>query len=146
MLREVLRSWEARQQKRLAKRTFDQFLTGVGHLGPAFPQNCIGVSTLVGIGGDPVNGSSFRVMLELFEKDPGRDAVLMIGEIGGPQEAEAALWARDHMNRPLSAYRRAFSPKGRRMGYGTGSRLGWANTSRTAAVLDQVRQPFKWLG
>ena len=57
----------------------------------------IGVSTSVGIGGDPVNGSSFKDMLELFEKDPGTDAVLMIGEIGGPQEAEAALWARDNM-------------------------------------------------
>jgi malate-CoA ligase subunit alpha len=50
----------------------------------------IGVSTSVGIGGDPINGSSFRDILELFENDPDTDAVLMIGEIGGPQEAEAA--------------------------------------------------------
>ena len=50
----------------------------------------IGVSTSVGIGGDPINGSSFRDILELFEADPETDAVMMIGEIGGPQEAEAA--------------------------------------------------------
>ena len=78
----------------------------------------IGVSTSVGIGGDPVNGSSFKDMLELFEKDPGTDAVLMIGEIGGPQEAEAALWARDNMKKPLIAYIAGLSaPKGRRMGH-----------------------------
>ncbi|MCA1442552.1 succinate--CoA ligase subunit alpha [Ensifer sp. IC4062] len=78
----------------------------------------IGVSTSVGIGGDPVNGSSFKDMLELFEKDPDTDAVLMIGEIGGPQEAEAALWARDHMKKPLIAYIAGLSaPKGRRMGH-----------------------------
>jgi malate-CoA ligase subunit alpha len=57
----------------------------------------IGVSTSVGIGGDPINGSSFRDILELFEQDPDTDAVMMIGEIGGPQEAEAAQWARDNM-------------------------------------------------
>ncbi|RFB85113.1 succinate--CoA ligase subunit alpha [Rhizobium leguminosarum bv. trifolii] len=78
----------------------------------------IGVSTSVGIGGDPINGSSFKDMLELFEKDPNTDAVLMIGEIGGPQEAEAALWARDNMNKPLIAYVAGLSaPKGRRMGH-----------------------------
>ncbi|MFQ6185140.1 succinate--CoA ligase subunit alpha [Sinorhizobium meliloti] len=78
----------------------------------------IGVSTSVGIGGDPVNGSSFKDMLELFEQDPNTDAVLMIGEIGGPQEAEAALWARDHMKKPLIAYIAGLSaPKGRRMGH-----------------------------
>ena len=78
----------------------------------------IGVSSSIGIGGDPINGSSFKDMLELFEKDPGTDAVLMIGEIGGPQEAEAALWARDNMKKPLIAYIAGLSaPKGRRMGH-----------------------------
>ena len=78
----------------------------------------IGVSTSVGIGGDPINGSSFRDILELFEKDPGTDAVVMIGEIGGPQEAEAAEWARDHMTKPLIAYVAGLSaPKGKRMGH-----------------------------
>ncbi|TIP77205.1 MAG: succinate--CoA ligase subunit alpha, partial [Mesorhizobium sp.] len=64
----------------------------------------IGVSTSVGIGGDPINGSSFKDILELFEQDDDTDAVVMIGEIGGPQEAEAALWARDNMRKPLIAY------------------------------------------
>jgi malate-CoA ligase subunit alpha len=78
----------------------------------------IGVSTSVGIGGDPVNGSSFRDILELFEKDPQTEAVMMIGEIGGPQEAEAAEYARDHMKKPVVAYVAGLSaPKGRRMGH-----------------------------
>ena len=64
----------------------------------------IGVSTSVGIGGDPINGSSFRDILEHFENDPETDAVLMIGEIGGPQEAEAGEFARDHMKKPVVAY------------------------------------------
>ena len=78
----------------------------------------IGVSTSVGIGGDPINGSSFRDVLELFEADPGTDAVVMIGEIGGPQEAEAALFIRDHMTKPVVAYVAGLSaPKGRKMGH-----------------------------
>nr|MBA3446641.1 succinate--CoA ligase subunit alpha [Pseudaminobacter sp.] len=78
----------------------------------------IGVSTSVGIGGDPINGSSFKDVLELFEQDDGTDAVVMIGEIGGPQEAEAALWARDNMKKPLIAYIAGLSaPKGKRMGH-----------------------------
>jgi malate-CoA ligase subunit alpha len=78
----------------------------------------VGVSTSVGIGGDPVNGSSFRDILELFENDPGTDAVMMIGEIGGPQEAEAAEYARDRMTKPVVAYVAGLSaPKGRRMGH-----------------------------
>lgn len=78
----------------------------------------IGVSTSVGIGGDPINGSSFRDILELFEADPETDAVMMIGEIGGPQEAEAAAFARDHMTKPVVAYVAGLSaPKGRQMGH-----------------------------
>ncbi|MGI1663652.1 succinate--CoA ligase subunit alpha [Palleronia sp. KMU-117] len=78
----------------------------------------IGVSTSVGIGGDPINGSSFRDILELFEADPGTDAVMMIGEIGGPQEAEAAAFVRDHMTKPVVAYVAGLSaPKGRKMGH-----------------------------
>ncbi len=78
----------------------------------------IGVSTSVGIGGDPINGSSFRDILELFEADPGTDAVMMIGEIGGPQEAEAAAFVRDHMTKPVIAYIAGLSaPKGRKMGH-----------------------------
>ncbi|RWB21072.1 MAG: succinate--CoA ligase subunit alpha, partial [Mesorhizobium sp.] len=78
----------------------------------------IGVSTSVGIGGDPINGSSFKDILKLFEQDDETDAVVMIGEIGGPQEAEAAIWARDNMRKPLIAYIAGLSaPKGRRMGH-----------------------------
>jgi len=78
----------------------------------------IGVSTSVGIGGDPINGSSFKDILELFEADPGTDAVLMIGEIGGPQEAEAAEFARTRMTKPVAAYIAGLSaPKGRKMGH-----------------------------
>ncbi len=78
----------------------------------------IGVSTSVGIGGDPINGSSFRDILELFEADPETDAVMMIGEIGGPQEAEAAAYARDQMRKPVVAYIAGLSaPKGRKMGH-----------------------------
>jgi malate-CoA ligase subunit alpha len=78
----------------------------------------IGVSTSVGIGGDPINGSSFRDILELFENDAETDAIMMIGEIGGPQEAQAAAFARDHMTKPVIAYVAGLSaPKGRKMGH-----------------------------
>ena len=78
----------------------------------------IGVSTSVGIGGDPINGSSFKDILELFEADPETDAVMMIGEIGGPQEAEAAAYVRDRMTKPVVAYIAGLSaPKGRKMGH-----------------------------
>lgn len=78
----------------------------------------IGISTSVGIGGDPINGSSFSDILELFESDPDTDAVMMIGEIGGPQEAEAAVFVRDHMTKPVATYVAGLSaPKGRKMGH-----------------------------
>jgi malate-CoA ligase subunit alpha len=78
----------------------------------------IGVSTSVGIGGDPINGSSFKDILELFQQDPETDAVMLIGEIGGPQEAEAAAWVQRHMTKPVVAYIAGLSaPKGRKMGH-----------------------------
>ncbi len=78
----------------------------------------IGVSTSVGIGGDPINGSSFKDILTLFEADMHTKAVMMIGEIGGPQEAEAAEFVRDHMSKPVVAYVAGLSaPKGRQMGH-----------------------------
>ncbi|WP_135503294.1 succinate--CoA ligase subunit alpha [Roseovarius aestuariivivens] len=78
----------------------------------------IGVSSSIGIGGDPINGSSFKDILELFEADPETDAVVLVGEIGGPQEAEAAEYIRDHMTKPVAAYIAGLSaPKGRRMGH-----------------------------
>ncbi len=78
----------------------------------------IGVSTSVGIGGDPINGSSFKDIMELFEADPATHAILMIGEIGGPQEAEAAEYVRDHVKKPVIAYIAGLSaPRGRKMGH-----------------------------
>ena len=78
----------------------------------------IGISSSIGIGGDPINGSSFKDILELFEADPESDAVMMIGEIGGPQEAEAAAYVREHMTKPVVAYVAGLSaPKGRKMGH-----------------------------
>lgn len=78
----------------------------------------IGISSSIGIGGDPINGSSFRDILELFENDPETDAIMMIGEIGGPQEAEAAAYVRDHMTKPVAAYIAGLAaPKGRQMGH-----------------------------
>jgi len=78
----------------------------------------IGISTSVGIGGDPINGSSFRDILERFEADDATEAVMLIGEIGGPQEAEAAAFIRENMRKPVAAYVAGLSaPKGRRMGH-----------------------------
>lgn len=78
----------------------------------------LGVSSSVGIGGDPINGSSFKDIFAHFEADPDTDIVLMIGEIGGPQEAEGGAYVRDHMKKPLVAYIAGLSaPKGRKMGH-----------------------------
>jgi len=78
----------------------------------------IGISTSVGIGGDPINGSSFVDILQRFEEDPETEAVMMIGEIGGPQEAEAAVFAKANMRKPVIGYVAGLTaPKGRRMGH-----------------------------
>jgi malate-CoA ligase subunit alpha len=78
----------------------------------------IGVSTSVGIGGDPINGSSFKDVIEKFEQDSETDAVLMIGEIGGPQEVAAGQFAKENMKKPVIAYIAGLTaPKGRVMGH-----------------------------
>ena len=78
----------------------------------------IGISTSVGIGGDPINGSSFRDILEKFEQDDQTKVILMIGEIGGPQEVEAGKFAKEHMSKPVIAYIAGLTaPKGRVMGH-----------------------------
>jgi malate-CoA ligase subunit alpha len=78
----------------------------------------IGITTSVGIGGDPINGSSFLDHLKLFEQDPETEAVMIIGEIGGPQEAEAAQFAKENMSKPVIGYVAGLTaPKGRRMGH-----------------------------
>ncbi|MEM6408801.1 MAG: succinate--CoA ligase subunit alpha [Pseudomonadota bacterium] len=78
----------------------------------------LGVSTAVGIGGDPINGSSFVDMLKRFEDDTDTHVIAMIGEIGGPQEAEAAEYIRTHISKPVVAYVAGLTaPKGRTMGH-----------------------------
>ena len=77
-----------------------------------------GQSTAVGIGGDPVNGLKHIDVLKLFNADPDTEAVVMIGEIGGTDEEEAALWARDHMKKPVVGFIAGVTaPPGRRMGH-----------------------------
>jgi len=78
----------------------------------------IGISTSVGIGGDPINGSSFKDIIEKFEEDKNTKIILMIGEIGGPQEVAAGKFVKENMTKPVVAYIAGLTaPKGRVMGH-----------------------------
>jgi succinyl-CoA synthetase alpha subunit len=78
----------------------------------------VGQSTCVGIGGDPVNGTDFIDVLRLFEADPGTEAVIIIGEIGGTAEEEAAHFVKDEMSKPVAAFIAGrTAPPGKRMGH-----------------------------
>ena len=78
----------------------------------------MGQSTCIGIGGDPVKGLDFIELLELFETDPQTEAVIIIGEIGGTAEEQAAAWIKDHFTKPVAAFIGGVTaPPGRRMGH-----------------------------
>jgi len=77
-----------------------------------------GQSTCIGIGGDPINGTSHLDALKLFNNDPETEAVILIGEIGGTAEEEAAAWAKEYCKKPIAAFiAGATAPPGRRMGH-----------------------------
>ncbi len=94
----------------------------------------LGQSTCVGIGGDPVNGSSHLDIIKLFNADPDTKGIVMIGEIGGTAEVEAARWIRDNCRKPVAGFiAGATAPKGRRMGH-AGAVIGGAEDTAAAKI------------
>ena len=90
----------------------------------------IGQSSAVGIGGDPINGLKHIDIMRLFNDDPNTDAVIMIGEIGGPDEAEAAIWCKAHMKKPIVGFIAGVTaPAGKRMGHAGALISGGADTA-----------------
>ena len=100
----------------------------------------IGISTSVGIGGDPITGSSYCDILEKFELDSATKIVVMIGEIGGPQEVEAGFFSKNYLSKPLIAYIAGLTaPEGRRMGH-AGAIISSAGESAAekVAILEEL--------
>jgi succinyl-CoA synthetase alpha subunit len=78
----------------------------------------MGQSSIIGIGGDPVRGLNFLEVVKMFNDDPGTDAIVMIGEIGGSDEEAAAAWIKDHVKKPMAGFIAGRSaPEGKRMGH-----------------------------
>ena len=101
-------------------------------------QKDIGVTTCVGIGGDPVPGTSFIDCLRAFEADPETKAVMMIGEIGGSAEEEAAEFIKTHMSKPVVAYVAGVTaPPGKKMGHAGAIVSGGKGTA--AAKIEALR-------
>ncbi len=99
----------------------------------------LGQSSAVGIGGDPVNGLKHIDVLRLFNDDPDTDAVIMIGEIGGSDEEAAALWAKEHMKKPIVGFIAGVTaPPGKRMGH-AGAIIGGADDT-AQAKMDALRR------
>jgi len=90
----------------------------------------LGQSSAVGIGGDPINGLKHIDVMRMFNDDPETDAVIMIGEIGGPDEAEAARWCKAHMKKPVVGFIAGVTaPPGKRMGHAGALISGGADTA-----------------
>jgi succinyl-CoA synthetase alpha subunit len=90
----------------------------------------LGQSSAVGIGGDPINGLKHIDIMQMFNDDPGTDAVIMIGEIGGPDEADAARWCKANMKKPIVGFIAGVTaPPGKRMGHAGALISGGADTA-----------------
>ena len=96
----------------------------------------LGQSSAVGIGGDPINGLKHRDIMQLFNEDPDTDAVIMIGEIGGPDEADAAVWCKAHMKKPVVGFIAGVTaPAGKRMGHAGALISGGADTANAKLAI-----------
>jgi len=96
----------------------------------------LGQSSAVGIGGDPINGLKHIDIMRAFNDDPDTDAVIMIGEIGGPDEAEAARWCKAHMKKPIVGFIAGVTaPAGKRMGHAGALISGGADTAEAKLAI-----------